>query len=193
MAGIKKLFMMHLWRIQQIQAIITALFWSATIAGVFFQYLQPWMVSWGIIKSGQVGLGLLILFLIVLSVITIFGYLYDVFLKMWIQMNVVTIERDIYARTKQSAKEIIQWQYYHIPILRAVGRKHEAEYYEKWNEHCMEDDAHLRKDVYEVIDWVNSYELRSKKDRWLKDIKSDFWKNIDDDEYKKWEKEIGSD
>ena len=192
MAGVKKVFMMHLWRIQQIQAIITALFWSATIAGVFFQYLQPWLVSWGIIQKGQVGLGLLVLFLIVLTFISIFGYLYDVFLKMWIQMNVVTVERDIYARTKQSAKEIVQWQYYHIPILRAVGRKHEANYYEKWNEHCMEDDAHLRKDVYEVIDWVNSYELRSKKNRWLKDIKSDFWKNIDDKEYEKWEKEIGS-
>ena len=95
--------------------------------------------------------------------------------------------------SRRCTEEIVQWQYYHIPILRAVGRKHEANYYEKWNEHCMEDDAHLRKDVYEVIDWVNSYELRSKKNRWLKDIKSDFWKNIDDKEYEKWEKEIGSD
>jgi hypothetical protein len=188
----KKVFMIHFWRIQQCQTIISVLFWSATLAGVFFPFLSPWFVRFGLIEQHQVGLGLTYIFLMVLGIISLFGYIYDVFLKMWVEMNIVSIERDIYARTKQYAKEIVQWQIYFIPILRKVGRNHEADFFEKWNERCMEEDPRLRRDVMAIVKWVTGYKLRSKDERWLKDLQKEFWANIDDKEFKKFEKEVGS-
>jgi hypothetical protein len=188
----KKIFMIHFWRIQQCQTIISVLFWSATLAGVFFEYLKPWFIKYGIIEQHQVGLGLLIIFLMVLGLISLFGYIYDVFLKLWIEANIVGVERDIYARTKQFAKEIVQWQTYYIPLLRALDRKHEADFFEKWNERCMEEDPRLRRDVLAIVRWVNSYQMKSEKERWLKDIRKEFWANLDDKEFKKFEKEVSS-
>lgn len=188
----KKSFMIHFWRIQQCQTIISVLFWSATLAGVFYPYLSPWFIKYGIIGEGQVGLGLILIFLIVLGIISLFGFIYDVSLKMWIEMGVVSIERDIYAKTKQSAKEIVQWQYYLLPIMRSIGRPLEANFYEKWNERCMEEDPVLRKDVQAIIDWVNAYKMRPEDDRWLKDLRTEFWKNVDEKEYEKWKREVGA-
>ena len=190
MVNPKKIFMIHFWRIQQCQTIISVLFWSATLAGVFEPYLTPWFVEFDIVQSGEVAKSLLIIFLMVLGLISLFGFIYDVYLKMWIEMNIVSIERDIYARTKLSAKEIVAWQHYFIPMLRKVGREPEADFYEKWNERCMEEDPRLRRDVYRIIDWVTSYELKPENERWLKDIKSDMWKDVSEKDYKKWAKEV---
>lgn len=188
----KKVFMIHFWRIQQCQTIISVLFWSATLAGVFYPYLSPWFIRFGLFKSDQVGIGLAFLFLLVLGIISLFGYIYDTTLKLWIEMNVVTTERDIYARTKQSAKEIVQWQYYMIHVLRSLGRDKEADLYERWNERCMEEDPRLRKDVQSIIDWVNAYDMKPEDERWLKDLKTEFWKDVDQKDYEKFSKEVGS-
>jgi hypothetical protein len=185
----KKIFMIHFWRIQQCQTIISVLFWSATLAGIFYPYLSPWFVKLGFLRSEHVGFGLILIFLMVFGIISLFGYIYDIYLKLWIEMNIVTIERDIYNRTKQSAKEIVHWQYFYIPLLRSVGKVHEANFFENWNERCLDEDPRLRKDTYDIIRWVLEYQLKPLDERGLKDIKVEFWKNIKEEEFKSFEQE----
>ena len=171
---VKKGFMKYVWRLQQSQMIVGVIFWSLTLSGIFFPYFQPHFVTLGLISSSQVALGLFIFFVVVVIIILMIGYVYDKVFKMWAEQRIVAVERNIFFHTKQNAKEIVHWQYYHIPLLTALGLKAEAEFFNKWNERCMEEDKILRSDVYSIARWSNEYKLRPKKDRWLRNVKEYF-------------------
>ena len=171
---IKKGFMKYVWRLQQSQMIVGVIFWSLTLSGIFFPYFKPHFVNLGLISSSQVAIGLFILFLVVLIIILMIGYVYDKVFKMWAEQRIVAIERNIFFHTKQNAKEIVHWQYYHIPLHTALDLKAEAEFLNKWNERCMEEDKILRGDVYSIARWSNECKLKPKKDRWLRNVKEYF-------------------
>jgi len=153
---------------------------------------MPLIVKMGIFNYSQVGLGLISIFLIILSSISVFGYIYDKYLKMWIPMNIVSIERNIYARTKQTAKEIVQWKYYLIPLLKANNRKKEAEFFNKWIEKCQDEDPQLKKDVDFIIEWVNEYEPNIDNEIWFEKINFNSMKNSNNIECNYINKELKS-
>jgi hypothetical protein len=158
--------------------IVGAFYWSLIMAGIFFPFFHPLFVDLGLTGPGQVAIGLLILFISVFILILFIGYVYDKVFKMWAEQKIVIVERNIYLHTKQSAKEIVHFQYHHIPLLRGLGLQAEGDFFNKWNERCMEEDKVLRDDVYKIARWSNEYTLRPKKDRWLKDIRKDIDKKL---------------
>ena len=56
-----------------------------------------------------------------------------------------------------SPKEWINWQFYFIPMLRSQGRDDEADFMEKWNQRLMEENPLLKKEVDDIVKWVNEY------------------------------------
>ena len=165
--------MKYLWRLQQTQMIVGVFFWSLTLAGIFFEYFKPIFVNLGLINSSQVGLGLLILIIMVAVSVLIIGYFYDKVFKLWTEKRVVDMERNIFFKTKLSAKEIVHWQYYQITLLKSLKLHAQAEFFNIWNERVMEEDKILRDDVAKIAKWVNSYDLRPKDDRWLRTVKDE--------------------
>jgi hypothetical protein len=95
---------------------------------------------------------------------------------MWAEQKIVTIERNIFAHTKQNAKEIVHWQYYNIPLMRALDLNEQAEFYNRWNEHCMDDDKVLRDDVYKIARWINEYKMKKPSKRWLLPVQEEIRK-----------------
>jgi len=135
--------------------IVGIFYWSLSIAGIFYPYFAPIFIKFGLLKSSQIALGIIIIFIFVMSTILIIGYIYDVGLRMWAEHQIVSIERNIFAHTKQSAKEIVQWQYLNIPLLFAHNCNSEANFWIKWNRRCMIEDEILRNDVITILNWVN--------------------------------------
>lgn len=90
----KKAIMTALWRVQQAQMVISIVFWSLTLTGVFYPYLRA---KWfdGVIGPERVLEGMIIMFLMVVLLIVLFGLVYDK-LKFWKEQNIVTQERNPY-------------------------------------------------------------------------------------------------
>lgn len=116
---VKKRLMTYLWRIQQSQMIISMIFWSATLSGVFYGYAAPVMKNLGIPKE-NVLLGLLVLFLIVLGIILSIGFAYDRIFKLWREQVHVVWERNPFYGGEMFRKEIIQWRDFFLPLAKAV-------------------------------------------------------------------------
>jgi hypothetical protein len=90
---------------------------------------------------------------------------------MWVPQQIVTVERNPYAKERQQAKEIVQWQFFHLPQFRAQARilenqnrredKAEVEKLRKycelinnWNTYNISTDERLRRDVKELIELI---------------------------------------
>jgi hypothetical protein len=156
--------------------IVAPIFWSLTLSGIFYEYVSPVFVRLGLIESSQVALGLLILIICIFLLVLFIGYVYDKVLKMWAEQKIVAVERNIYAHTRQNAKEIVHWQYYLIPLMNALDLKEEASFLNRWNEHCMEEDKVLREDVYKIARWINEYKMKPSKKRWLLPVQEEIKK-----------------
>jgi hypothetical protein len=168
MVEIKKLFMKHVWRIQQVGALGSLVMLAMTIALILYP-----MVDWRFFQFGLTQehdwLIVIILWLLVIGVVLVGGFTYDVLLRMWVPQQRVAVERNPFAKNLMNPKECINWQYCWVPMLKKLGCDKEAEFMQKWNEHMMNEDPVFRNEVYKVIKWINSYELPPPKKRYLTD------------------------
>ena len=84
--------MIMLWRVQQAQMIISIVFWSLTLTGIFYPYIRARILNdW--IGSENVFLGMALIFSVVIFIVIIFGYLYDR-LAFWREQITVAQERN---------------------------------------------------------------------------------------------------
>lgn len=160
--GIKKWFMRNLWRLQQSQMIISMLYWAAIMTLLVYPYVSWRLERYFSISKSDVTLGLLVLFFIVLLGVLAMGFLYDVTFKMWHEQQVVAAERNPYAKEKMNAKELVQWQYFHIPLMKADRRilKHlgqETDFLDEsilkmdnWCRYNLKTDPTLKRDVRDI-------------------------------------------
>ena len=91
----RKFVMKSLWRIQQSQMVISIVFWSLTLTGIFYDRVAEKFNNFGLPKSNVFG-GVAIMFMTVVILILLFGYLYDKF-RFWDEQFIVMIERNPYA------------------------------------------------------------------------------------------------
>lgn len=90
----KKAVMTVLWRVQQAQMVISIIFWSLTLTGVFYPYVaDKWFNN--VLGSDRVLVGMTMMFLLVVALIVAFGLVYDK-MKFWKEQNIVTQERNPY-------------------------------------------------------------------------------------------------
>ena len=105
---IKKKVMTGLWRVQQAQMVISIIFWSLTLTGVFYPYIR---VKWfdDVLGPERVLEGMVLMFLLVVSLIVLFGLVYDK-LKFWKEANIVIQERNPYTYgPKMWPQNIVLW------------------------------------------------------------------------------------
>ena len=89
---IKKKIMTLLWRVQQAQMVISIVFWSLTLTGIFYPYISERALD-DLVGPENVALGMVLIFLVVVSLIFLFGYTYDR-LKIWKEQVTVIQERN---------------------------------------------------------------------------------------------------
>ena len=93
--GLKKSVMTTLWRVQQAQMVISLTFWALTLTGIFYPYIRAKALN-DLIGPERVFLGMALIFLTVVALVLIFGYVYDK-LKMWQEQITVAQERNPYS------------------------------------------------------------------------------------------------
>ncbi len=160
MMDLKKGLMKQVWRIQQIGALYSVIMLTVAITLAALP-----LIEWRFIRAfDKIGipttwdlLMAVIIFSVILSGALIVGYIYDSYLKLWRSQNEVAVERNPYSKNLMSPKEWINWQFYFIPMLRSQGRDDEADFMEKWNQRLMEENPLLKKEVDDIIKWVNEY------------------------------------
>jgi hypothetical protein len=90
--ALKKSIMTILWRVQQAQMVISIVFWSLTLTGIFYPYISERVLD-DLVGPENVALGMFLIFLVVVGLIILFGYAYDR-LKFWKEQVTVIQERN---------------------------------------------------------------------------------------------------
>lgn len=138
----KKTVMKYLWRVQQAQMVISIVFWSMTLTGVFYPYFNVKFDNFGLPKD-WVFMGMLVLFTIVVTGIVIFGFIYDK-LKFWKEQQMVIVERNPYTSWKLNPVQTM-WAEMWIETAKAIepktpGLEAKIEFFEAWIARCEEID-----------------------------------------------------
>jgi len=179
---IKKFLMRQMYRLQQTQAIISIVFWSLALTGIFYEranfYLHKYL-GLDEDENKQVITKMAVLFAIVVIGVLAFGFLYDAIFRMWEHTNVVMQERNPYTIYKFNSYQVNMTRHLWIPTLKAAntdGRyDRDIEFMERWLEKVLNTDPVLKHHVNHVENWVLSDETQ--------------WKHIDERQIMKLNKE----
>jgi ABC-type multidrug transport system fused ATPase/permease subunit len=144
MVQVKKALMTYIWRIQQSQMIISIVFWSLTLTGIFYQYFAPLFDIYLGVPQENVFLGMLLLLFIVLAGVIVIGFAYDRIFRLWQESSIVNVERNPYSRLLMMPKEILLWKRCQLRILKEVSKddpeaQKDIEFMDKWFDKLLED------------------------------------------------------
>jgi hypothetical protein len=162
--GIKKWFMLQMWRVQQISQILTLAMMAVTLSLTLYEYVR-WRED-SIFSQTYVGVGVIILALA--SVIWVAAYIWDIRMKMWREQMTVLVERNPYAKEKMSSKEVVNLGLTWLPLLEKFGKDdpkiaESAEALRKWIQMNSARDPLLAKDVKEVFEMAGNKEANPLK------------------------------
>ena len=159
MVSMKKAAMKHIWRLQQVGGILSVMMLSVTITLSLMDKIDYLFIKrfemFGI--PPDIDYDYLIFFIIAPLIFLLAigaGYLYDRTFQMWRAQNEVAAERNPFAKTMLTPKEIVVWENNTIPMLRGLGRKDEADFMERWIERVLRENPSLRRETEEIGDYV---------------------------------------
>ena len=163
--GVKKWFMLQMWRVQQIAAILTLVLLAISLSLQIYNYM-----SWrsGLFSSPYTGA--LIILLALGLIIWVLSIVWDTRLRMWREQMTVLVERNPYSKEKMSPKEIVHYRLVWLPLLKKLGKddpslKEYGETMEAWMEHVIRDDPSVAKEVEDLMSYVKGAPLKHDRDR----------------------------
>ena len=142
----KKVVLKYLWRVQQAQMVISMVFWSMTLTGIFYPYFRIRFDNWGFGQQ-NVFFGMLLMFLLVLVGIIVFGIIWDR-LKFWKEHQMVIVERNPYTAWKLNPIQI-SWAELWVETAKSLPNRtpeldKKIEFFEDWIARCQEVDPWAR-------------------------------------------------
>ena len=157
--GLKKWFMLQIWRIQQVSQIVTIAMLSYTVANLIFLSIK-WRLEGTLLEESLIAIPLLIGFL--LMIIWFVAIWWDMSMKMWREQATVLIERNPYAKEKLSAKEVAQYELLWLPMLDKLAKddpkvKESIESLRAWIHKSYSYDPTLASDVRDVYEHIDDY------------------------------------
>ena len=152
--GVKKWFMLQMWRVQQIAAVMTLVLMAINLSLQVYDYM-----SWrsGVFSSPYSGA--LIILITLGLIIWALSIVWDTKLRMWREQMIVLVEKNPYTKEKMSPKEIVQYKLLWLPLVRKIGESDPElrEYGEKvqaWVDRVLRDDPSVVRDVEELTRYV---------------------------------------
>lgn len=154
--GIKKWFMLQMWRIQQVAQIITIAMLAFNLA-LLLQTKMDWRE--GTIWADTYA-GVFVIMLVLLLATWIFAIAWDLYLKMWREQQTVLIERNPYAKEKMNAKEVAVYTMIWLPIMEMAAEKDpkakvSAQALRTWIDRELKSDPTLNREVKDVLGYLN--------------------------------------
>lgn len=150
--GVKKWFMLQMWRVQQIAAIMTLVLLAINLSLQMYEYM-----SWrsGVFSSPYSGA--LVILLLLAAMIWGIAIVWDIRLKMWREQMTVLAERNPYMMDKMSAKELLMFGLVWLPILERVSKddpeaKRSVEIIKAWMRKVATEDPRTLIDAEHVLE-----------------------------------------
>ncbi len=155
MARAKKWFMLQVWRIQQVAAILTLALMALNLALQAFDLIKwredsPLSTSW---------IGVPMILLLLAMAIWTFAIYWDLKLKMWRDQATVLVERNPYSKEKLSSKEMAMYAITWLPVMEKMGQddpkiKAAADGFREWLSKAFASDPTLQQDLKELKDHI---------------------------------------
>lgn len=154
--GVKKWFMLQMWRIQQVAQVITIAMLAFNLA-LLLQTKMDWRE--GTIWADTYA-GVFVIMLVLLMATWIFAIAWDLKLKMWREQQTVLIERNPYAKEKMNAKEVAVYTMIWLPVMEMAGQndpkaKVSAQALRNWINNELKNDPVLNREVKDVLGYLN--------------------------------------
>lgn len=152
--GPKKWFMLQVWRLQQVAAILS-LFLLIIPNSILIYGLVKWRGpifenSYIMIPLICVSIGL---------IIWAIAIAWDLRLKMWRDQATVLVERNPYSKEKMSAKEIMVYGVLWLPLLENLGKtdpkaKVAADALKEWIRKASREEAVTERDLEDIFKYI---------------------------------------
>jgi len=116
--GVKKWFMLQVWRLQQVAQILTLAMLALNLALMLYDKM-----SWreGFFATPYSGVPVLLL--ILAAGMWAFAIFWDMRMKMWREQATVLIDRNPYAKEKMTSKEIALYELVWLPLFEQMARE----------------------------------------------------------------------
>lgn len=159
--GVKKWFMLQIWRFQQVSQILTLVMLAVNLSLMLYDRM-----SWraGLFESPYTAIPILLLALV--ASMWAFAIFWDLRMKMWREQATVLIDRNPYAKEKWIPKEIVLYELVWLPLFEKMGEtdprmKEGAKALREWIRKAEESEASISDDVKDLLDHVGKPEIRS--------------------------------
>jgi hypothetical protein len=131
--GLKKWFMLQVWRLQQVAQILTLALLAFNLSLLLYDKM-----SWrsGLFESPYTGIPVILL--VLAAGMWAFAIFWDLRMKMWREQATVLIDRNPFAKEKMTSKEIAMYELLWFPLLERLGK----------------DDPKMRESVAALRRWV---------------------------------------
>jgi len=135
---IKQRLTLTIWRMQESQTLISVIFYSLTLTGIYID-----RVSWRFEQMGIESTALITFILTSFTFVFILflGYLYDKVFNLWKHKNIVMMKKNIYLSTHLTPKERAHFSEMWLPIVKAIDEmegkgtlKKTIEVLQRWRE-----------------------------------------------------------
>jgi len=151
--GIKKWFMLQLWRLQQVAQLLTLIMLAITLSLNLFGFIK-WREP---LSNPYLTIPLLIIVLAL--IIWVFAIIWDLKLKMWREQATVLIEKNPYSKEKMYSKEIAIYWLLWLPLLENMAKENpmyepHAKALRTWLSKTYKMDSTTYGDLLEIMDFV---------------------------------------
>lgn len=152
--GLKKWFMLQVWRLQQVAALLTLLLMALNVSLLVWGY-----VKWRNPIVGNAIVGPLLILAILFGSIWAFAIIWDLRLKMWRDQMSVLVDKNPYMKEKFSPKEIAVYGMVWLPMLDHMAKsdpsiKEHADAMRKWLKRELTEDALTMKDIDDIFAYI---------------------------------------
>ncbi len=151
----KKWFMLQMWRVQQIAAILSLMMLAVTDALLIYD-----KVSWrdGIFATPYTGATVLLL--VIALAIWIVSIIWDTRLRMWREQMTVLVEKNPFNKERMAPKEIVMYSLMWLPMLESLGRtdpkvRDAAIALREWVNKAAKEDPAITRDVGEILKFID--------------------------------------
>ncbi len=158
--GVKKWFMLQMWRVQQIAAVMTLVLMAINLALQMYDYM-----SWrsGVFSSPYSGA--LVILMVVGGIIWGLSIVWDTKLRMWREQMTVLVEKNPFNKERMAPKEIVMYSLMWLPMLESIGRndpkvRDAAVALREWVDKAAREDLNIARDVQEILKFIDVKETK---------------------------------
>lgn len=152
--GVKKWFMLQLWRLQQVAQLLTLALLALTLSLQLYDFIR-WRGA--LFETPYTGVPFILL--VLAAIIWGFAVIWDIRFKMWREQQTVLVERNPYAKEKMAAKEVALYEIIWLPLMEKLGKddpklREASAQLKEWLDKQSREDPTVARDLEDIYKFI---------------------------------------